>query len=74
MHVSINGLTVLPLLDLFQQVGANAAFDYVYTVNNLTGGSLTISLAPVIGSPLICGLEVLAVVRADIATDLTEGL
>ena len=73
-NVSINGLTVLPLLDLFQQVGANAAFDYVYTVKNLTGGSLTISLAPVIGSPVICGLEVLAVVPADIATNLTEGL
>jgi hypothetical protein len=49
-------------------------FDYVYTVKKLTGGSLTISLAPVIGSPLICGLEVLAVVPADMTTNLTEGL
>ncbi|KAG0604290.1 hypothetical protein M758_10G159800 [Ceratodon purpureus] len=71
-NVSINNVVVLSGLDLFQRVGANTAFDFLYTVRNLTGGNLVISFIPQVGSPVICGLEVLAILKADIATNITE--
>jgi len=71
--ISVNEVVILSGLDLFQRVGLNTAFDFLYTVRNLTGGNLVISFNAQIGSPLVCGLEVLAVLQADIATNLTEG-
>jgi hypothetical protein len=71
-NISVNDVIVLGGLDLFERVGPNTAFDFLYTVRNLTGGNLVISFAPQVGSPLVCGLEVLAILQADIATNLTE--
>lgn len=71
-NVSVNSEMVLGGLDLFQRVGPNTAFDFLYTVRNLTGGDLVISFIPQVGTPVICGLEVLAILKADIATNLTE--
>lgn len=70
--VSVNDVVVLSELDLFQRVGQNTAFDFLYTVQNLTGGNLVISFNAETGSPLVCGLEVLAILQADIATNVTE--
>lgn len=72
-NISVNDEIVLGGLDLFERVGPNTAFDFLYTVRNLTGGNLVISFSPQVGSPLVCGLEVLAILQADIATNLTEG-
>ena len=72
-NVSINNVMVMGGLDLFQRVGPNTAFDFVYTVRNLTGGDLVISFIPQVGSPVVCGVEVLAILKADIATNVTEG-
>lgn len=72
-NVSVNNVVVLSGLDLFQRVGLNTAFDFLYTVRNLTGSNLVISFTPQVGSPLACGLEVLAILKADIATNVTEG-
>ena len=72
-NVSVNCEMVLGGLDLFQRVGPNTAFDFLYTMRNLTGGDLVISFIPQVGTPVICGLEVLAILKADIATNLTEG-
>ncbi|XP_024385222.1 receptor-like protein 4 [Physcomitrium patens] len=71
-NVTVNNVVVLAGLDLFQKVGLDTAFDFAYTLRNLTGGSLVISLVPQVGSPLICGIEVIAVLQADIATNVTE--
>lgn len=71
-NVTVNNVAVITGLDLFQKAGLNTAFDVVYTVRNLTEGLLVISLIPLIGSPLICGVEVLAVLQADIAINVTE--
>lgn len=72
-NVSVNGVVVLPLLDIFLQVGSYSAFDFVYTVRNLTGESLVIAFNPLVGKSIMCGMEVLAMLQADSVTNSTEG-
>nr|XP_043626436.1 receptor-like protein 4 [Erigeron canadensis] len=55
-------------IDIFKEVGSFAAYSYHYVARNLSSTSLTIKLAPVVGSPLICGLENYAIVPADVMT------
>ncbi|XP_071707565.1 receptor-like protein 4 [Rutidosis leptorrhynchoides] len=55
-------------IDIFKEVGGFAAYSYHYVAKNLSSTTLSIKLAPVIGSPLICGLENYAIVPADVMT------
>jgi hypothetical protein len=73
-NVSVNDEVAFEALDIFKTVGGgNAALDLLYTVHNLTGDLLNVTLTPVDGSPLICGLEILALLPSDIATNATQG-
>jgi len=74
-NVSVNNEVAFEALDIFKTVGGgNAALDLLYTVHNLTGDLLNVTLTPVDGSPLICGLEILALLPSDIATNATQAL
>ncbi|KAL5722248.1 hypothetical protein ACHQM5_005791 [Ranunculus cassubicifolius] len=55
-------------IDIFKQVGSFAAFSWHYTVKNLNSTLLNVKLVPVIGHPLICGLENYALVPKDLST------
>ncbi|XP_076953629.1 receptor-like protein 4 [Bidens hawaiensis] len=65
--VVINDINVTRI-DIFKQVGGFAAYDYHYVAKNLSADYLIVQLVPVVGSPLICGLENYAIVPADIMT------
>ncbi len=72
--VRINNQVVLPNLDIYKLVGGPFfAYDWHFTLVNLTGSSLTIDFEAKIGPPLICGLEVYALLTADVTTNVTEG-
>ncbi len=72
--VRINNQVVLPNLDIYKLAGGPfSAYDWHFTVVNLTGSSLTIDFEAKIGPPLICGLEVYALLTADLTTNVTEG-
>ncbi|MFS8021756.1 putative transferase [Helianthus anomalus] len=55
-------------VDIFKEVGGFAAFSYHYVAKNLSVDTLVVKLVPVVGSPLICGLENYAIVPADVMT------
>ncbi|KAF9618254.1 hypothetical protein IFM89_000889, partial [Coptis chinensis] len=55
-------------VDIFKQVGSYAAFSWHYTVKNLSSIFLNVKLVPVVGHPLICGLENYALVPKDLST------
>ncbi|XAR65392.1 Non-specific serine/threonine protein kinase [Bertholletia excelsa] len=55
-------------VDIFKEVGGFTAYSWHYTVKNLSTTVLTVQLIPVVGSPLICGLENYAIVPADLST------
>ena len=44
----------------------NTTFDFVYIVRNLIGGNLIILFISQIGSPMICRLEFLTILKANI--------
>jgi len=72
--VRINNQVVLPNLDIYKLAGGPfSAYDWHFTVVNLTGSSLIIDFEAKIGPPLICGLEVYALLTADLTTNVTEG-
>ncbi|KAK9106863.1 hypothetical protein Syun_022874 [Stephania yunnanensis] len=55
-------------IDIFERVGGFAAFDWQYRVRNLSSTYLSVRLVPVIGDPLLCGLENYALVPKDLQT------
>nr|GEX81853.1 putative leucine-rich repeat receptor-like serine/threonine-protein kinase At2g14440 [Tanacetum cinerariifolium] len=55
-------------IDIFKVVGGFAAYSYHYVAKNLSSTPLIVKLVPVVGSPLICGLENYAIVPADVKT------
>ncbi|KAK4780888.1 hypothetical protein SAY87_016994 [Trapa incisa] len=66
--VVVNGENVTQI-DIFKQVGAFAPFDWNYIVKNLSSSFLNVKLVPVVGVPLISGLENYALVPIDLSTD-----
>ncbi|GER29860.1 leucine-rich repeat protein kinase family protein [Striga asiatica] len=55
-------------VDVFKEVGGFAAYDWSYLVMNLSSTILSVRLVPVVGSPVICGLENYAIVQVDLRT------
>uniref|UniRef100_A0A5B7B3U0 Malectin-like domain-containing protein n=2 Tax=Davidia involucrata TaxID=16924 RepID=A0A5B7B3U0_DAVIN len=65
--VFINGKN-LTRIDIYKQVGSFAAYSWHYTVKNLSSTILSVQLHPVVGAPVISGLENYAIVPADLST------
>nr|AMM42829.1 LRR-RLK [Vernicia fordii] len=65
--VVVNGKNV-STVDIYAQVGSFAAYSVHYTVHNLSSTLLTVKLVPVVGAPLISGIENYALVPNDIST------
>lgn len=65
--VMVNGVNV-NRIDVFKQVGKFKAYDWHYVAKNLSSTSLSVKLNPVVGSPILCGLENYAIVPNDLAT------
>ncbi|CAO2828410.1 unnamed protein product [Amaranthus hypochondriacus] len=65
--VLVNGVNV-HRLDVFKSVGGFKAFDWYYVAKNLTSTTLIVKLIPVVGEPILCGLENYAIVPNDLAT------
>ncbi|XP_018823687.1 receptor-like protein 4 [Juglans regia] len=65
--VVVNGKNV-NRIDIYKQVGGFAAYSWNYVVKNLSSTLLTVRLVPVVGSPVISGLENYALVPADLFT------
>ncbi|KAL7001232.1 hypothetical protein U1Q18_002384 [Sarracenia purpurea var. burkii] len=55
-------------VDIFKEVGSFAAYSWHHTVNNLSSTVLSVKFVPVVGVPLICGLENYAIVPVDLST------
>ncbi|PIA63532.1 hypothetical protein AQUCO_00201105v1 [Aquilegia coerulea] len=55
-------------VDIYKQVGSFVAFSWHYTVKNLNSTLLNVKLIPVVGHPLISGLENYALVPKDLST------
>lgn len=70
--IIINGRNV-SRIDIFKAVGGFAAFDWHYVVKNLTTSPLSLKLAPVVGKPIISGLENYAMVPVDLASLPSQG-
>lgn len=66
--VLVNGANATRI-DIYKEVGRFAAFDWHYTVKNLSTTVLNVKLVPVVGAPLLSGIENYALVPADLATD-----
>ncbi|KAF5745293.1 hypothetical protein HS088_TW07G00876 [Tripterygium wilfordii] len=55
-------------IDIFKEVGGFAAYNWHYTVKNLSNNVLSVKLLPVVGAPLLSGLENYALVPSDLST------
>ncbi|KAK9091135.1 hypothetical protein Sjap_024312 [Stephania japonica] len=55
-------------IDVFKEVGRFSALHWHYTVKNLNTTVLSVKLVPVVGTPIISGLENYALVPRDLAT------
>ncbi|XP_047322399.1 receptor-like protein 4 [Impatiens glandulifera] len=55
-------------IDIFKQVGSFAAFSWHYILKNLSSTVLSVKLLPVVGAPIICGIETYAIVPAELST------
>lgn len=55
-------------IDIFKQVGGFTAFKWTYIVKNLTSSTLSVRLVPVVGRPILCGLENYAMVPLEMRT------
>ncbi|CAM6091323.1 unnamed protein product [Calypogeia fissa] len=73
-EIEVNDLVAYQNVDIFAAVGNYAAYDLNYTVKNLSDTLLHLKFTATAGLPLICGLEVLAILPIEIATDPAEGL
>ena len=70
--VLVNGNNV-NRIDIYKEVGGFAAYTWNYSVKNLSSIALTVRLVPVVGSPVISGLENYALVPADLSTVPGQG-
>lgn len=61
-------------IDILKEVGSFAAYDWHYIVKNLSSSTLSVKLVPVVGVPLISGLENYALVPVDLSTDPQQGM
>ncbi|KAK3442791.1 hypothetical protein EUGRSUZ_B03053 [Eucalyptus grandis] len=66
--VVVNGKN-LTRVDIFKEVGLLAVYDWHCIVRNLSSTTLNVTLQPVVGVPLISGLENYALVPVDLSTD-----
>ncbi|KAF5751945.1 hypothetical protein HS088_TW02G00964 [Tripterygium wilfordii] len=55
-------------IDIFKEVGGFAAYNWHYTVKNLSSSVLEVKLLPVVGAPLLSGLENFALVPSALST------
>ncbi|KAA8532740.1 hypothetical protein F0562_032773 [Nyssa sinensis] len=55
-------------IDIYNQVGSFAAYNWQYTVKNLSTPILSVKLLSVVGAPIISGLENYAIIPADLST------
>ncbi|CAM0878568.1 unnamed protein product [Alopecurus aequalis] len=55
-------------IDIFKQVGGFTAFKWTYVVENLTSNTMSVRLVPVVGRPILCGLENYAMVPLETRT------
>ncbi|XP_061985765.1 receptor-like protein 4 [Populus nigra] len=55
-------------VDVFEEVGSFAAYSWSYTVHNLSSTVLTLKFVPVVGAPIISGIEIYALVPNDLST------
>jgi hypothetical protein len=60
-------------IDIFKQVGGFTAFKWTYVVENLTSSTLSVRLVPVVGRPILCGLENYAMVPLETRTVPNQG-
>nr|XP_016514953.1 PREDICTED: putative leucine-rich repeat receptor-like serine/threonine-protein kinase At2g14440 [Nicotiana tabacum] len=66
-EVVVNGENV-SRVDIYEKVGSFAAYDWSYVVKNLSSAELNVRLVPVVGAPVICGLENYAIIPPDLKT------
>lgn len=66
-NVQVNGENV-KRVDIYKEVGSFAAYDFSYVVKNLSSTELSVRLVPVVGAPVICGLENYAIIPDDLKT------
>lgn len=71
--VVINGNNVTRI-DVYKRVGAFAADNWHYVAKNLSNTALTVKLVPVVGAPILSGLENYALVPADLSTVPDQGI
>uniref|UniRef100_A0A7N1A055 Malectin-like domain-containing protein n=1 Tax=Kalanchoe fedtschenkoi TaxID=63787 RepID=A0A7N1A055_KALFE len=55
-------------VDIYEKVGGFTAYDFSYVVTNLSSRVLNVKLLPVVGKPIISGLENYAIIPADLST------
>lgn len=55
-------------VDVFEEVGSFAAYSWRYTEHNLSSTVLTLKFVPVVGAPIISGIEIYALVPNDLST------
>ncbi|XP_073365973.1 receptor-like protein 4 isoform X3 [Aegilops tauschii subsp. strangulata] len=60
-------------IDIFKQVGGFTAFKWTYIVENLTSSTMSVRLVPVVGRPILCGLENYAMVPLETRTVPHQG-
>ncbi|KAL8531633.1 hypothetical protein ACS0TY_008288 [Phlomoides rotata] len=65
--VVVNGENVRRV-DVYKEVGGFSAFDFSHVVKNLSSTTLSVRLEPVVGHPVICGVENYAIVPVDLTT------
>ncbi|KAI8527627.1 hypothetical protein RHMOL_Rhmol12G0090100 [Rhododendron molle] len=58
--------------DIYKRVGSFAAYSWYHIVRNLNTTTLSVKLVPVVGAPIICGVENYAIVTTDLSTDPDE--
>lgn len=67
------GGTNVTHIDIFKEVGGFTAFKWFHIMENLTDPILKVQLVPVVGQPILCGLENYAMVPLDMATVPAQG-
>lgn len=70
--VLVNGKNV-NRIDIYKEVGGFAAYTWNYVVKNLSSIVLSVRLVPVVGTPVISGLENYALVPVDLSTLPEQG-
>jgi hypothetical protein len=72
--ILVNDAVVFRYVDVFDKVGKFAAYDLQHTARNLSNATLSITLRPLVGIPLICGIENYALLHKDASTNRNDGM